>query len=281
MEAKPFTRSLRTRAFMLLGALALGSTAQGCVENEVSFYISQSQVPMPGGIGGGCIVPADRSSAHLNSGVLDVGLATTYRLFPLYENQLLASVDPTSPRAELRNIVLMGADVELRRGSVDGPLVALPGGVPSQYTIAASSLIPASSGTAPGTASGDLDIIPPAVGQALKSRVCQAQPQVEGCNRPEVRSATEQIVVVVRAFGRTQGGIEQLGNYFAFPVNVCCGCLINFPPEADSRDIEGPDCNAGAATTDGPCQPGQDFPIDCRACSGSNPLCQPLNCRTP
>jgi hypothetical protein len=72
------------------------------------------------------------------------------------------------------------------------------------------------------------------------------------------------------------GQIQIEGGTFTYPIDVCCGCLLSFPPDADAMGGNGHDCDAAAAmTTTVLCQPGQDDLTDCRVCSGSSLLCQP------
>jgi hypothetical protein len=67
---------------------------------------------------------------------------------------------------------------------------------------------------------------------------------------------------------------------FEFPLTVCNGCLVQFPPDSVDpvlADVEKkPNCAKAAvgATTSVACFPGQDLPIDCRSCQG-NPVCDP------
>ncbi len=60
---------------------------------------------------------------------------------------------------------------------------------------------------------------------------------------------------------------------FEFPIQVCLGCLVEFPEGTDDPAIPGPDCCAGGVSLP-TCLEGQDAPIDCRRCRGIYPeLC--------
>jgi hypothetical protein len=94
------------------------------------------------------------------------------------------------------------------------------------------------------------------------------------------RARTMRLIVRIVPFGRTLGGVSFEAPAFDYPVSVCCGCLIQFPAEANAPETEmghlGPDCVGTGAVPLGPaqCAVGQDFPQDCRLCA-SRAACQP------
>ncbi|MBI5515976.1 MAG: hypothetical protein HY909_19495 [Deltaproteobacteria bacterium] len=91
---------------------------------------------------------------------------------------------------------------------------------------------------------------------------------------------TMRLIVHMIPFGRTMGGVSIEAPPFDYPVSICCGCLVQFPGEANAPESEmghyGPDCLASGTVPAGPalCSPGQDFPQDCRGCN-SLAACQP------
>jgi hypothetical protein len=86
----------------------------------------------------------------------------------------------------------------------------------------------------------------------------------------------------VKVFGRTLGGMSVESGEWRFPINVCYGCLVVFPPEAnDPKVMPQPNCGLSAVTGTSvvhPCIVGQDDTIDCRVCKETFPrgaLCEP------
>lgn len=259
------------RSRLLLPVALTFALAGGCAANEVSFFIVQNQIPVAGGASGICTFSADPSAAHRNEGVLDVALRTNYVLFPLFRSELLSSRDPMAGRAESRGIIVEGAVIELHRGSPTGPTIVDP------YTVYFNTFLPPADMGGPGYAVTSFELVRQRDIAGLQMQVCNVQP-IEG--RAECRGAnlstTQRIIAVIRPFGHTMGGIPIDGATWTFPLTVCCGCLVTFPPDANADEAThaGPDCNAGAPSTQA-CNIGQDDPVDCRYCSASNSFCQP------
>ncbi len=258
----------------LLGALVLGSTLMGCVDNTVSLFIRQIQAPVVSGTG--CGVTNDPSAPFIPGGVLDVALAPNYVVSPLLANQLITTANMDQRRPETNFLNVQGFVVELREGSPDGTLIQ------PAFSVYQNIAVPPSlaAGT-PGYGVGTIEVIPPQIVAALKPVVCRVNtsvPTTAECPVPRYESADRRIIVKLTAFGESlgQNGVESTP--FLFPVRVTCGGLINFPPDSDAPDslYRGPDCRGGNALGGaGACRLGQDFNVDCRLCSGSNPFCSP------
>ena len=263
----------------LLGALALGGvlmSAAGCVDNTVSVYVRQVQSPTVAGTM--CTVTNDPTSARINEGTLDVALRDSYTLSPLLANQLITRANMEQLRAETTALNIQGFVIELHEGSPEGGLVGPP------FSVYQNVVVPAAiaAGT-PGFAVAQIQVIPPPIGQALRAAVCRIDRTgvTSDCPVPRVVSANRRILVKMTAFGESLGQNSVESTPFYFPVTVCCGCLIQFPLDADAPESMtsgvGPDCNNGMPVI-GPatCAPGQDFPVDCRMCSSATPeFCQP------
>ncbi|MEZ4406703.1 MAG: hypothetical protein R3A52_09525 [Polyangiales bacterium] len=124
----------------------------------------------------------------------------------------------------------------------------------------------------------ELQVIPPTIVNALRTTVCTFDTTgvTTQCPVPRITSNPRRLIVRILAFGHTLGTGQVETPTFDFPVNVCCGCLVNFPTDADTPDMvyPGPDCTNGTAAIG--CNIGQDAPVDCRLCSGTNAtFCQP------
>lgn len=263
----------------LLGVLALSgafASSVGCVDNTLSLYIRQIQSPTVAGTT--CTYPIDPTAPSITEGTLDVALRTSYSIAPLLANQLASTANMEQRRVETSVLNIQGFVVELHEGSPEGAIIGQPFSVYQNVTVPA-----ALSAAVPGYAFTRIQVIPPQVGEVLKAAVCRFDNTgvTTDCPVPRVTSVNRRILVKLTAFGESLGqrAIESAPYYF--PLTVCCGCLITFPIDSDAPEAmgrgAGPDCNAGSpGASQATCGVGQDFPVDCRLCSGSaNPLCQP------
>lgn len=264
----------------VLGALALCGVLTapvGCVDNTLSVFIRQVQAPTVAGVT--CNYSIDPTGQTITEGTLDVALRNSYTMAPLIANQLIARSNMEMRRLETSTVNIQGFVIELHEGSPEGPLVG------PAFSVYQNVVIPAAlSSAVPGYGFAQIQVIPPQVGEALKAAVCRIDNTgvTADCPVPRVTSVNRRILVKVIAFGESLGQNVVESAPFFLPLTVCCGCLLTFPPESDAPATTmgagvGPDCNSGMAVI-GPasCALGQDFPVDCRYCSGSgNPLCQP------
>lgn len=260
----------------LLAVAALGLNL-GCEQNAVTFFITQMNAPQIAGTT--CTVPDDPNSARIAEGIMDVGLRDDYFVSPLLQNSLVATASPSFGRVETANIIVQGFVVELHDGSPEGALIERP------FSVYQSTLVPVGVGGLPSYQVSTLQVIPPPVGQRLRTEVCVIDTQgvTENCPVPRIRQRVKRIIVRLSAFGATQGHLDVETPTFDFPVNVCCGCTVQFPSDSDQAEMlrPGPDCSSGlAVASQGACNPGMDFPLDCRFCASANPqFCQPRGYR--
>ena len=79
-------------------------------------------------------------------------------------------------------------------------------------------------------------------------------------------------LVYVTFFGQTLGGQNLQSNQYQFPVDVCAGCLVTFPPADDERGY----CTALGPSTDAIVQRvrgSRSGEQTARAARGSSPYC--------
>lgn len=244
-----------------------------CEKNAASVFIRQMNAPVAAGAM--CTIPLEPNAQRVSEGIMDVGLRDDYLVNPLIQSALIATANPNSGRIETNGSTIEGFVIELREGSPDGALIEVP------FSVYQSTFVPASFGGTPSFGITTLQVIPPGIGQRLRADVCVIDRQgvTSDCPVPRVRERVKRIIVRMTAFGRTQGNMAIETPTYDFPVNVCCGCTVQFPSDANQSDMAwpGPDCNSGIAVQGpGLCQPGQDFLLDCRQCASSNPeFCQP------
>jgi len=244
-----------------------------CEKNAASVFIRQMQAPIAAGPV--CTFPLDPNAQRVAEGIMDLGVRDDYLANPLLQSSLVSTSNPNFGRVDTAGTIMEGFVVELHEGSPDGPLVEVP------FSVYQSSFVPSSIGGAPSFAVTNVQVIPPGIGQRLRNEVCVIDRQgvTTDCPVPRIRSRVKRIIARMTAFGRTQGNISVETPTFDFPVNVCCGCTVQFPPDSNFADAvyPGPDCNSGIALIGpGTCVPGQDFLLDCRLCASTVPeFCQP------
>lgn len=249
--------SQRTRAGATLLLALAGIWLGGCAENRSSLFIRQ--VVAPQGDSATCEYTNSPSAGALFSGVLDAGLALEYRAKVLVGNQIVRRGDENTLRTETSRIQLNEADVTVLDAS--GASVTRTDGSTAAFTIPISGFVDPGSGSEPGYGLADVLLIDAVTAQGLAT-----QAQMAGLS-PVVAS------VVVR--GETLGGNEIESAPWQFPITVCVGCTVVFPPAADDSANPLPDCDS-PSTEDfvANCTPGQDLPTDCRSCRFL-PVCQP------
>jgi len=240
---------------VVAGAMAVGASA--CADNESSIFIRQVLVPS----GSDCTYSADPGGAALALGVMDLAFTREYWAGLLVGNQLVARGASDQLRTETARFRAEGAEVEIETTS--GDLV-------QSFTVPVSGFADPSGGTEPGWGVVHAVLIDGTTGQSLAAGFA------EGERSPVVG----RVVVVVKVFGRTLGGREVESGEFRFPISVCYGCLVSFPPDATDPDLPTPNCaNVGTGSSgEVPCYVGQDEPIDCRVCQaqgGPTGLCLP------
>lgn len=261
----------------LSALMVCGLTSLSCSNNATSFFIRQMNAPVASGTA--CTIPLEATAQRIAEGTMDVGLRDDYFISPLMQSSLVAVANPNFGRIETNGVNVQGFVVELHEGSPDGALIERP------FSVYQTTFVPAAVGGVPSYQVATLQVIPPPIGQALRNQVCVIDRQgvTENCPVPRIRERVKRIIVRVNAFGETQGHVPVETPTYDFPVNVCCGCTVTFPADADQAEMlrPGPDCNSGVAVaSQGQCFPGMDFPLDCRVCASSNPeFCQPRGYR--
>jgi hypothetical protein len=221
--------SVATAAFV--AAAALGTL--GCEDNDSALFVrSVLAVRSPQ-----CEVKADPGSLVLLNGVYDVGLDPNsgYQAVLLVGNQLTRVGSRNQKRVETSRVILHGAIVNVMDSE---------GNSLDEFTVDGTGAVDPANGEEPSYGLLTTTLVPPG-------------------------AAPGALNVGVRAFGETLGGREIESAELFFPIFVCSGCLVSFP--ADAIDPATGACGANPADVSPeniPCNIGQDFPVDCRACAG-------------
>jgi hypothetical protein len=230
------------------GSLALLGALSGCAENESSLFI----VGVLSIDDNECVVEPRPEGPFLFSGTLDLALRTSYAAPLLVGNQLTERGSRNQLRTETSRIRLEGAEVTLEDAN---------GGTIAEFTTLGAGFAHPAQDTAPGYGGFLADLIP------------AGAPVPEG-----------QVVAAVKVFGTTLGGEELESAVLRFPIEVCTGCLVSYPPAAYDKDLP-----AGAAylcatspekasgdNAEGVlgCFPGQDRPVSCIHCASFSDICR-------
>lgn len=226
----------------------LAASLPGCAENESSLFI-EGVLSIDDTE---CLLQPNPSGPFLLSGTLDTALRSSYAAPLVVGNQLTERGSRNQLRTETSRIRMEGAEVTLEDAN---------GGVVAEFTTLGSGFAHPAAGTDPGYGGFFADLIPPGA------------PVGEG-----------QYVAEVKVFGTTLGGQEIESAALRFPIEVCYGCLISYPPAAydSSLDPGAPYLCAQSAQTALSedalgavnCFPGQDRPISCIYCSASLDICR-------
>ena len=251
----------------LLVVAGTGLLGMACAKNESTLFVRDvKQVAADT-----CSAQADETSAGWLSGVLDVSLRLEYDATLLVGSQLVDQGDPTTLKTETSKVQLYATDVQVL--DEDGNVYSYTDAGGAQKTAefstpSAGFVNPALGGS---TAYG-------LIGATLidYNTASDLRAQLNQPSRPE-RSLVASVVV----HGRTLGGNELVTAPFTFPIRVCYGCLVTFPPDAieDNPKYPAINCRNSQASTssDGPgCRLGQDSPVPCTMCKSVNAeVCNP------
>jgi hypothetical protein len=227
------------RNLLAAGVLAASASllSGGCADNESMLFVRAVLAWPPGQ----CVINPDPTSLIRLGGVLDRAFRSNYIAPLLIGNQLTVRGDRDTLRTESSRITLRGAVVEIKDRQ---------GNRLEHYTADGTGFVDPGDGSSPGFGLMSVELIPPSA------------------NLPD----DSDVIVGVRVFGDTLGGREIESSELTFPIFVCRGCLVSYPSIAVDPDTR--ECVGGEEPADPPpCVVGQDDPVDCRYCSGSNAAC--------
>lgn len=233
--------------------LTAGLVGSGCtVDQESQLFIRQVvAVVQPD-----CVARAEPDAAAVISGTLDVSLAQEYKASLLIGNQLVSRGSTDQVRTETSRISFKSAEVRITAASDGSEL--------SAFTVPVTGFADNALNQEPGYGVASLPLIDRGALGALGT-----------LPRNELR----RVIATVKVTGRTLGGSDVTSNEFAFVIQVCRGCLVQFTADDDDPLQDGPDCfGPGAAATSvsttASCFGGQDSYVSCQTCKNISPECQ-------
>ena len=243
---------------LLATGTLVGAALPACATNDQTIFIRAVLAPSANRQGGSCTYNNDPQQAALFLPVVDIGLTDSYFAVLLVGNQLIPRGDPLANRAESNRVHLNGGVVR-----VDNP----DGSPIREFTSLATGFNDPQNNSSPGYAPVGLVVLDAPTKDALLPSV-------------QTRGTSRTVLITVKVFGTSVGGVDVESGEFQFPMEVCRGCLINYslgvdPAKPTLNCDKAPDTNAAAATN-GPCLRGQDLKTDCRDCRGLVPdICDP------
>jgi hypothetical protein len=233
-------------------AAVLGSATTGCEDNEsMLFIIGVMDIDRSD-----CLARGEGDAAIKANGVLDLSLRRGYTAALLLGSHLTQRGSREQLRTETARLVLQGAEVTLT--DIRGTVIPLGSDTPNPYSTIGTGIVNPSGGNDAAYGVMFADIVP------------------GGVQIPD-----QTVVSRVRAFGTTLGGAEIESNELIFQIQICHGCLIDYPAtaadttQAANRYLcetvaSDSEQNAVEVTS---CFPGQDSSVPCNACSPFNAAC--------
>lgn len=227
----------------------------GCADNETTVFIRNVIVPNQD-----CSVTPDPGGLFYPTGFLDAAFARRYHASLLVGNSLVPRGDDNRLRTETSRVRLERAEVRVLDAN-EAP-VSRTDGSAAAFSVPIAGFIEPGGAGEPGFGIASVVLLDDATVDSLAAQL-------------KTSGGIQTLLTEVRVMGTSLGGVEVETPPFRFPIDVCFGCLVSFPPSADDPTIDGPDCRAPAeAATNPVCRVGQDTSFSCQLCQG-NPLCEP------
>lgn len=268
------TRSIYTRFQSLragaafLGACALTGLTAGCDNPETSLTIVQIQP-----LGSNCTVSTSESE-FMTRGIVDVAIARRYTLYPLVSNNMIDLTNAKGysdgdGRQDTHAVRLKEVSYSIK-GEIEGLDT-------TSFTQKISGTIPVQSQSVVG-----FNIL----SSELIKQIREANFQTILGSSFSATTGSADVTISFSIKGETLDGNEVETETYSFPLEICSGCLINYPADAiDLSAQKQPNCLAPSDSVEEPncpMQVGTDNQIlDCRLCpsyandQASRALCQP------
>ncbi|MBN1944127.1 MAG: hypothetical protein JW797_00570 [Bradymonadales bacterium] len=246
---------VRNRMRWRLGICGVLVLSLACVEQTPALFIVHNSA-----LNENCQPTQSAAGESVRRGTMDVTVADTYRMFPLVENVMSPSGSASLGGGSA------GGDYEGNRVTFQSAKVSFHVRDTNQQLrqcLIATREIGISGTLEPGgSRTVELEIINQNQGACLKSIALLQQ-----------RGYSFEVEAEIQFFGMTTSGTDVESNLFIYPLEICRGCLIEFPLDANDPDDVQPNCRREYDATgddlediDMGCFPGQDDGVDCRIC---------------
>jgi hypothetical protein len=186
-------------------AAAVVPFVSACADNDSSLFIAGVMVVKPPT----CTVTADPTQPQQFSGILDVGVTSSYQAVLLVGNQLTARGAKQELNTETTRVVLDRAEVSLRFPS--GQQISCGNENCSEFSVYGTGFATSTTGEDPGWGLFNAELIPPLVAQTLSA---------------QIGSSTDllSVVATVKVSGHTLGGKRLDSAPLSYSIDVCNGC---------------------------------------------------------
>lgn len=223
------------RAFALgLVGVTGALSASACADSESTLYIAYA-------------IPADeqcvaspQSDVYIPEGSLDTLLAQSYGAFLVVHNEIVEQGDPNRPKTETSRVIIYDSEV-----SVEDPVT----GYTTDYSWPLSGFVPEGPD-----------------GQGVVSVLMLDNASVQQIRDSLAVGEVRPVLVTVKIFGRTTGGIELETPEWTFTIGLgaCINvdCSAEWGEENDAGEFEA--CSKEAEPIE-VCHPGQDVAVPCNA----------------
>lgn len=247
------TRRLMLSALSVLSVLSCGgnsssgSSVEKASRNEKSLFV----MGVLAWDASSCTVKPEREGTLLTKGVWDLAFTTSYTAALLVGNQFQSAAStPSAPQTE--RVSLRGAEITLARASGE-PL--------GMYTTVGTGFVDTAADL---SAYGGitLTVVPAEVHEELSLQ------------------GKAPIVATIKVIGEALDGTPMTSSALTFPIDVCTGCLVQYPPSAADPTVPPGTpyrCTTASPVEDSahpPCILGQDTPFSCTVCSDSLEICR-------
>jgi hypothetical protein len=236
-------------------ALAAGAAFPACAHDDSTLYIQGVLAP-PVPSNNVCTYVVSTASTFLSRGLVDAALTDSYSPLFLVGSQMKSQANADNVKSETGRINIQGALVRV----VD----PADGSVWMDATVLTSGTVE----PAQGTSSSYIGI-----GASImdKHAISHFDPGAAAPPNP-----SKLAVAYVKFYGQSLGGQSIESEEYQYPVDVCNGCLVVFPPQGSVAKLH--DYCSGLLPPSNeqiPCALGQDQPADCQLCFSVSPACQP------
>jgi len=273
-------REDRNKLIHLAVLLAVGLATVACEDREVSLVIRQAQPLDPAA----CAVSTNADEG-LVRGTIDIAIAPNYVVFPFVENRMrdvveLKRFSNEDARIDTHDVVLRAAVVEY------SALDQISADIPPSVRVPLSGSVPLN-----GNAVLGVEVLSNSMVENIRS--AQEFLIFDSLNEVRASRASVQMIVKITLEGETLDGTEISSNELVFPLEICNGCRVSFPPSYVSIGENGPVCRPPLGEDGNPITIEQDGDVcsgflgrdglfvDCLTCQGAavdriaRQLCQP------
>lgn len=242
---------LRNSLSVLGVAAWCGLVAPGCEDNASMLFIKGVLAIETTN----CVAKPESGGTLKAGGRLDTSLANGYVAALLVGSQLTQRGSREQLRTETARLMLEGAEVTLTDAT--GALLDIG---TNPFTTLGNGFVDPAGGTQPGFGTIFVELIPASLMQAVSEQL----PRGSGVVR-----------ATMRVFGTTLGGQPVESGDYTYSIEVCNGCLIQYPTTSDQSNGMGDfECSGPPPSTSiQVCAIGQDQPVPCALCAGAYDVC--------